>query len=93
MSDRVTVKGGYRCTLCGADRLIDVRERAKDEGIENFVYHVRRMSGDDHRRVSPHCRATELDIKLPMSSNGIGYAGDPLTSEELAKALRGGPPE
>lgn len=77
-----TVQAGYICRACGADRMIDVRERAAEEGVENFLYHVARMAGEDHGRVSPGCRSELVDLKLPMSSNGIGYAGDPLTDEE-----------
>lgn len=78
-----TVKAGYICRCCGRDCLIDVRERAPEEGIENYVYHVSRMAGEDHSRECPRCSAHEVDIKLPISSNGIGYVGETLTPEEL----------
>ncbi len=81
----ITLQGGYTCRLCGRDRVIEIRERAADEDIETFLDHVVRMCGEDHRRFAPSCRADRVDVKIPVSSNGIGFAGEPLTEEERKK--------
>lgn len=78
------MKAGYICQACKADRFdVEVRERAPGEGLENYVYHVGRMCGDHHHSHYP-CRTDKLDIKLPMTGNGIGVEGPPLTPEEIA---------
>lgn len=77
-----TVKAGYICQTCKLDRWFQVRERAPEEGIENYVYHVGRMAGEDHAKNNVGCPTQHLDIKLPISANGIGMAGPELTEEE-----------
>lgn len=85
----MSLKAGYICQLCGADRIdVPVRERAADEGIENYLYHVGRMASEHHRATSPACPTDKLDIKLPMTGNGIGVAGDPLTPEEMEQVRK-----
>lgn len=76
------IKAGYICRGCGVDRAIEVRERAATEGIENYVYHLARMAGEDHDRTSPECREGKVDLKLPVTASGIGFAGAELTEEE-----------
>lgn len=80
MSDKI--KAGYRCGECNANRSIEVRVRAPEEGIENYVYHVNRMACEDHEEKSPGCQPESLDIELPITQNGIGFAGDPLTEQD-----------
>jgi hypothetical protein len=78
----MTMTAGYICRKCYLNTTIEVRERAPEEGIENYMYHVGRMCGEDHGRRRPHCRAEALDLKLPITKNGVGYAGEPLSEEE-----------
>lgn len=78
-----TVKIKYECKGCGHKGDVEIRERAKDEGIENFMYHAARMAGEDHCRKNTTCMEGKVDLMMPMSSNGIGYVGEPLTEAEM----------
>lgn len=80
-----TIKAGYICRVCGIDTTdVDVRQRCDGEGIENYTYHVNRICGSDHALRSPLCRTKALDLKLPVTQNGIGVAGPQLTAEDRA---------
>lgn len=84
------MKAGYICRLCGKEfNCVAVRERATDEGIENYVYYVGRLCGEHHRKVSHNCMADKLDLKLPITANGIGFPGRKLTTDEIAKLNNG----
>ena len=78
------LKAGYRCNLCGLEHFIQVRERAQGEEITNYVHHVANMAGEDHNLFAVLCASRHLDVMVPMSSNGIGFAGEELTKEEIA---------
>lgn len=81
---------GYVCRHCGLDVAdVKVRPRADDEDVINYMHHVLGICGANHTIRSPYCRTHALDLKLPMSDNGIGRPGRPLTDEE-AKELNAG---
>lgn len=87
------LKAGYICNKCGMDVMdVDVRERVENEDVRNYVHHVGNTCGRDHGIRSPLCCAQVLDIKVPMTQNGIGFTGPELTEQdqEDIKAQLGG---
>lgn len=78
------LKAGYICHKCGLDVTdVQVREREETEDIENYVHHIARMCGENHKIQSPYCHAIQFDLKIPMTDKGIGFAGRQLTDEEM----------
>lgn len=83
------LKAGYICQKCGMDVFdVLIRERKPNEHIQNYVHHTGRICGENHAIRSPMCRAVALDIKLPISSNGIGFDGNNLNQREIADLNR-----
>jgi C4-type Zn-finger protein len=79
------LQAGYICQKCGMDVTdVQVRERAPDEDVVNYVHHVGNVCGQNHRIRSPMCGARNLDIKIPMTQAGIGFDGPELTEEQKA---------
>jgi hypothetical protein len=72
----------FNCTLQPAQVEVEVRERRADEDILTYLNHVAEECGMEHRRLSPFCPADKLDIGLPITQNGIGFDGPPLTEED-----------
>jgi len=80
-----SVKAGYICKMCGEDTFdVEVREKVDSEDIVNYVHHVGRKCGEHHAKNHPFCLAENVDLKLPISANGIGKIGRQLTPEEMA---------
>ena len=49
--------------------------------------------GSDHRRANPNCLNDRVDLMMPVTQNGIGFAGPELTEEQrrqLAEDARRG---
>jgi hypothetical protein len=90
------VTAGYICNRCGLNcHDVQVRDRAAGEDVVNYVHHVGRICGENHRIRSPLCAADKLDLKVPISDKGIGLPGRELTEEEhegLRRQLREGNP-
>lgn len=83
------MKAGYVCKVCGADASdVEVRERAGGEDIVNYVHCVASKCGEHHAFFNPGCWASALDIKVPVTQNGIGVEGPPLTKESIAAMNR-----
>jgi len=83
------MKAGYICQTCKVDTTdVEVREREKSEHIEHYVKAVVRICDFDHGMRSPMCRAKTVDVKVPMTQNGIGFDGPELTDEDRADMNR-----
>ena len=68
---------GYNCKACGSKaRNVEVRDRAPEEGIENYVHHIARICGEHHRRIKPWCWAASLDLLIP-APKGTDRIGQP----------------
>lgn len=79
-----TVKAGYSCQTCKTEEFIQVRKREKSESIEHYMKAVVRCSAFDHGMRSPFCKAKTIDVKLPITKNGIGFDGPELDDDDKA---------
>jgi hypothetical protein len=80
-----TIKAMYGCQSCGLDKVkVELEGRSADESIEQFVDRFAHYAGSDHLVRSPICNAGKVDLYMPVTKNGIGFAGEPLTSQEMA---------
>jgi hypothetical protein len=76
-------KAGYTCHACGLDTLdVEVRQRREHEDIIAYVDYVMRRCGFHHRQHAAKCTTDKLDLKLPISAEGIGIDGAELTPQE-----------
>lgn len=81
-----TLKAGYVCKLCKLDTFdVEVRERRTHEDVTSYAEYVMRRCAFHHRQNAPKCIPRTLDLKLPVSGNGIGFAGPDLTPEATAQ--------
>jgi hypothetical protein len=82
----------FRCQKCNVDKIkVPVRERFANEDILTYTEHVAGEAKKVHEIISPYCTATVADIYLPMTQNGLGFAGPALTEadkKELDDHLR-----
>ena len=76
----------YECKFCRlGEREIAVRERFQNENLQAYMDYLGSEAQQSHRILSPVCGARTVNLYIPMSSNGFGFAGDPLTPEEQAE--------
>ena len=79
----MSIKAGYICDTCGVKTTdVEVRERFEGENIIHYTQAVMRVVAFDHGMRSPLCKAKTAGLLLPMTQNGIGVDGPPLTDEE-----------
>lgn len=77
------MKAFYKCHLCEIENVfVEVRERYPNEDIKAYVEYIASVCGEEHGRRTPWCPKRHLDIALPMTQNGIGFAGPELTEQD-----------
>jgi len=66
---KVMITVEYSCELCGVVwRPVMVREREEDEDVVHWTEWAMACVSGDHRKASPMCLATMVDLKVPMAS-------------------------
>lgn len=80
---------GYFCERCKLDvENVEIRERFQNEGVRHYVEYVAALCGQDHHHRSPRCLTQTISVKVPMSDQGIGLPGRPLTQDEQDRLNR-----
>jgi hypothetical protein len=63
----------YTCNGCGVrNRPMMVRARDKKHDVLFWMSIVRTLVCDDHRMLSPLCRAQTFDLRVPMQTDVVG---------------------
>jgi hypothetical protein len=60
----------YRCTPCGVDSELDVRDRNEGEDLKSYMTDIAGVVGAVHRLEKPGCEYGKVDLLLPVTPEG-----------------------